>query len=430
MKSKSKLLKVAYAIILLCFLIYSKQLFGFEVITHDEGFFPGSHRLEMRDLGFEHTDLIPADESAITSLVEAPNGDIYGGTTGRVCHLFVFSPFHEKARYLLNRVRHLGTIPGHESIHHSLVADSDGIIYIGTGLNEFEQHPISDPPSGHAGITIGLWADIKKVYSQYEGGHLYKFNINKDERRWVESDEECLIEDLGIPIPHNGIYALTINTERSEIYGITYPDGHFFVYDIKAAKFTDLSEIYEQKIYTGPDNRTLRSITRALVCDEKGFVYGSADEQKLFRYNPETKKIEKLDVKIPHLYYSVVEAFTKDNEGIIYGGTLEGYLFRLDTEGVTVTNLGKPFAQLRIRGLTIANNGLIYGIAGQRSNHCRLFSYNIAKSEFKDLGILQVVREPYYQWTALQMDAILTGKDGTIYIGESERRSHLFLYYP
>jgi len=430
MRLKSKSISAKYATVLLCFLICSKGLFGFEVITHDEGFFPGSHRLEMRDLGFEHTDLIPADESAITSLIEAPNGDIYGGTTGRACHLFVFSPFHEKTKFLLNRVRHLGKIPGHGSIHHSLVADQDGVIYIGTGLNELKQHPISDPPAGHAGITIGLWADIKKAYSQYEGGHLYRFDINNDPRRWVESDEEALVEDLGAPVPHNGIYALTINTSRDEIYGITYPDGHFFVYDIKAAKFTDLGEIYEQRIYAGPDNRTLRSITRSLVCDDKGFVYGSADEQRLFRYDPETKKIEKLNVKIPHVYYSVLETFAKDKNGAIYGGTLEGYLFRFEPEQMKTTNLGKPLAQRRIRGLSIAANGFIYGIAGERSNHCRLFSYNIAKSEFKDLGILKVVREPYYQWTALQADAILTGKDGTIYIGESERRSHLFLYYP
>ena len=227
---------IFFLVLLPCLLLVISELSGFEIITHDEGFVPGSHRLELRDLGFEHTDLIPADESAITSLVEAPNGDIYGGTTGRVCHLFVFSAFHEKTRFLLNRVRHLGKISGHESIHHSLVADQDGVIYIGTGLNELKQHPISDPPAGHAGITIGLWADIKKVYSQYEGGHLYKFDISKDKRRWVESDEECLTEDLGIPVAHNGIYAMTINNKRAEIYGIMYPDGHFFVYDIKAAK--------------------------------------------------------------------------------------------------------------------------------------------------------------------------------------------------
>ena len=247
---------------------------------------------------------------------------------------------------------------------------------------------------------------------------------------WIESDEECSVEDLGIPVPHNGIYAMTINNARSEIYGITYPDGHFFVYDIKAAKFTDLGEIYKQKIYAGPDNRTLRSITRALVCDEKGFVYGSSDEGRIFRYDPVKKTIEKPDVKIPSVYYSVVETFTKDKDGVISGGTLEGYLFRFDTEKMKVANLGKPYAQLRIRGLTFGKNGILYGFAGQRSNHCRVFSYDTAQSEFNDMGILKVVREPYYRWTALQMDTILTGKDGVIYIGESERRSHLFLYYP
>jgi hypothetical protein len=59
-----------------------------------------------------------------------------------------------------------------------------------------------------------------------------------------------------------------------------------------------------------------------------------------------------------------------------------------------------------------------------------MFSYNIAEGEFDDLGLMRVIREPYYSWSGMQFDAMLTSRDGTIYAGESERRSHLFLYYP
>jgi len=401
-----------------------------EIITHAEGFRPGSHKLEYRDLGFEHTDLIPADESAITSLVETANGDIYGGTTGRICHLFVFSPLNDKARLLCNRVKHLGKISGHESIHHSLVAAPDGTIYVGTGLNEIQQHPISDPPPGNAGITISLWQDIKARYAEYEGGHLYKYDPAAEKRTWIGPEQQWVAEDLGIPMPNNGIYTMTINNDRQEIYGVTYPDGHFFVYYIKARKFTDLGPIYKKTVYAGPDNRTLRTITRALICDNDGFVYGAADDGVIFKFDPLKLSIEKLPVRIPQIYYSTIETLVKDRRAMIYGGTLEGYLFKFDPEQMKVTNLGKPLAQRRIRGLTIGANGIMYGIAGQRSNHCRLFSYDRADAAFEDLGILKVVREPYYQWTAVQMDSILTGKDGVIYIGEAERRSHLFLYYP
>ncbi len=420
---ESRKIHVTVLFVFLSMFFQKNELVALDRLKFDEGFKPGGHHLELRDLGCESVDLIAADESAITSLVEGADGNIYGGTTGPVCHLFVFSPS-------LNRVKHLGKIGGQESIHHSLVAAGDGVIYFGTGLNELEQHPISKPLPGENGIVKALWGDIEKRYSKYEGGHLYRFDISKEKREWIEPEEQCLAEDLGIPVPHNSIYAMTINNQLKEIYGISYPAGHFFVYNIAAKKFTDIGEVCREKIFGGPDNRSLRSISRALICDNNGFVYGSADGGVIFRYDPRKNKIENLPVKIPSIYYSVVEAFVKDENGVIYGGTSEGYLFRFEPEKMTAANLGKPLLQLRIRGLAIGENGILYGIAGERTNHCRFFSYSISKGEFDNLGMLKVDRNPYYSWAALQMDSMLAARDGVIYFGESERRAHLFLFYP
>ena len=420
---------------------FSTEALFAPILTHEElvnrfrvkiaeGFRPGDHHLELRDLGFEHADLIPADESAITSLVETPDGDIFGGTTGYVSHLFVYSYRPGRVKKLSNWVRHLGKIPGHESIHHSLVCDDDGIIYFGTGLNELTQHPISFPQPGNAGIMKSLWADIEGRYADYEGGRLFRFDYAAEKREWIGPHDECGAEDLGIPVPHDGIYALTINKKRKEIYGITYPRGHFFVYQIEKKKFIDKGSVYKQLVYPGPNNRTLRGITATLVCDDKSFVYGSGDAGRLFRYDPESGQIEVTDIKIPAVYYSVTEAFAKDENGLIYGGTNEGYLFRFDPEKLKLTNLGKPFVQMRIRALTVGKNGCIYGIGGERPKHCRMFRFDPKESHYDDLGILKAIREPYYNWTGLQFDSMVTGKDGIIYVGESERRSHLFIYYP
>lgn len=395
-----------------------------------EGFRPGAHRLELQNLGFENADLIPADESAVTSLAESPDGDIFGGTTGYACHLFVYSYRPGRVHNLSNRVQHMGKIPGHESIHHSLVCDDDGIIYFGTGLNELTQHPISFPQMGNAGIMKSLWADIEGRYADYEGGHLFRFDYSAEKRRWIGPDDECSAEDLGIPVPHDGIYALAINKKRKEIYGITYPRGHFFVYQIENKKFTDKGSVYQQVVYPGPDNRTLRGITAALVCDNEGLVYGSTDAARLFRYNPDSGHIEVLDIKIPSVYYSVAESFTKDENGLVYGGTNEGYLFRFDPQKQKLTNLGKPFVQMRIRALTLGKDGCIYGIGGERPQHCRMFKFDPKEGHYDDLGILKAIREPFYNWIGLQFDSMVTGNDGVIYVGESERRSHLFIYCP
>lgn len=49
---------------------------------------------------------------------------------------------------------------------------------------------------------------------------------------------------------------------------------------------------------------------------------------------------------------------------------------------------------------------------------------------YEILGFVDVNRRPYYTWQAYVIKAIVTGLDGTVYLGESERVSKLYLYYP
>ncbi len=382
----------------------------------------GAERFELRDLGVPFVNAVPPDESAITSLIVDPQGKIYGGTTGPVCHLFIFSP-------MLNNVKPLGQIDGHESIHHALAVGTDGMIYAGTGLNEIRQYPISDPVPGFGGIVISLWNDIENRYVKYEGGHLYRYDPADEENVQVEIGQQCQLKDLGVPVPHDGIYTMTSSTRRPEIYGLTYPHGHFFVYDITTGKFSDKGGIYQKRVYGGP-NRSLRSISRALISDEEGNVYGSADEELIFKYNAEKGTINNLKAEIPHIYIAVVEVFAYGENGLIFGGTSEGYLFKFDPRKEKVINLGKPLDQMRIRALTAGDDGKIYGIAGERKDFCHLFCYDPESGGYTDFGIINVDRTPYYMWMGKQFDAMVTGLDGTIYIGESERKSHLFLFYP
>lgn len=382
----------------------------------------GAERFELRDLGVPYVNAIPSDESAITSLVLGPEGKIYGGTTGPVCHLFVFSPF-------TNRVKPLGQINGHESIHHALAIGTDGMMYVGTGLNEIKQYPISDPVPGRGGIVISLWNDIENRYKKYEGGHLFRFDPTTEEKVRIEIGQLFQLSDLGIPVPHDGIYTITASPNKPEIYGLTYPRGHFFVYNIESGKFIDKGKVYRKKVYGGP-NRSLRSISRALICDNLGNVYGSGDDETIFKYDTERGKIVTLKAQIPRIYIAVVETFVKDAQGLIWGGTSEGFLFKFNPETADVINLGKPLDQMRIRALTVGLDNKIYGIAGERKDKCRFFCYDPCKGGYTDFGIIEVDRTPYYLWMGKQFDAMATGLDGTIYIGESERKSHLFLFYP
>lgn len=83
-------------------------------------------RLDLRNLGYSQVNEIPVNSSAVTSLLTAADGKIYGATTGDQSYLFVYDP-------TTNKARHLGKITGATGVHHSLVQDKDGYIYIGTG---------------------------------------------------------------------------------------------------------------------------------------------------------------------------------------------------------------------------------------------------------------------------------------------------------
>ncbi|MDD4190622.1 MAG: hypothetical protein PHI28_04790 [Mangrovibacterium sp.] len=390
-------------------------------------------RVNLHYLGYPHVNEIPENSSAITSLLTAKDGKIYGATSGEEAYLFLFDPG-------INKVRHLGKIAGEEAIHHSLVEDRDGYIYIGTGKDMVKEIPISKGGTGKEGaLDKSLWKDIKNYYEDYPGGQLLRYNPGISNARVKLPDMECTLEKLGIPVPQNAIYAMTINPEGDEIYGITYPDGHFFVYDIGNKKFSDLGTIDEKVVFHGPE-RYWRSLPRDLVCDDSGRVFMSSTDGIIKYYCPDTKKLVKTDMKIPGDYYyihffedyAVAEYFAKSSSGLIYGGTSDGYLFSLNPDSMELINYGKVRASRRLRCLTIGSNGKVYFMAGERSasRPCQFYCFDPKARGFEDLGLLIADRSPHYYWRGQQFDAMTTGKDGTIYLGESERRSHLFMYMP
>ena len=61
-----------------------------------------------------------------------------------------------------------------------------------------------------------------------------------------------------------------------------------------------------------------------------------------------------------------------------------------------------------------------------------MYSYDISGKEtgFVEYGVLGVDRSPYYAKRPYQFDAMTTGPNGSIFIGESDRRAKLFIYTP
>jgi hypothetical protein len=359
-------------------------------------------RIDLRDLGYPPLDVIPSGESAIRALAVAPDGKLYGATSGDRSHLFVLEPQH-------GYVVPLGRLPD-KTVHHALAVGANGDVYIGGAL------AVDNNGEG---------------YGKYAGGHLLKY-APKGGRTSIQIDAVCPVEDLGIPVQGQGIYALTIDRKLGVIYGLTYPEGDFFSYNTATKAFKTHGQVTKTKI-AGEKFENEKNIGRALVVDQEGDVYTSGGG-KFIRFRVKTQELEELNVPVPTVpgreTYNRVDAWAQDGNGNLYGGVSEGYLFRLDPARMRVDNLGKPLNEYRIRGLVMAPNGKLYGIGGDTDEMARLFSFDPSSGVYQMLGMIDVNHRPYYSWQGYVFDAMAIGADGTVYMGQAERKSKLYLFYP
>jgi streptogramin lyase len=349
-------------------------------------------RIDARDLGYAPLDVIPDGESGITSLTVAPNGKLYGATSGKHSHLFVLIPRH-------GYVQPLGVIPGAMAVTHAVAVSASGDVYIGTSPE----------------------------------GHLLKYTPRDEDDQAIQIGKPLPVTDLGQPVAGESIFALTIDRKADVLYGLTSPNTHFFEYSTATGKFTDLG-VVANKIPEGEKFEKDKMMSRMLVVDQGGNVFASGEDGTIFRFDPKARKLERLSIRAPAVpgreIWTRVDAFLLDPSGVIYGGTSDGYLFRLDPEKLTVTNLGKPLNQYRIDGLVRGPDGKLYGVGGDEEEMARLFSYDPSTGAYDVLGFVDVNRRPYYTWQAYAIGAMASDDYGTVYIGENERVSKLYLFYP
>ena len=393
-----------------------------------------THRLDYRDLGYPAANMIPADNSRITALLAHSNGFIYGATSGKTqSYMFVYNRF-------INKVKPLGKIADVKGVYHCLLQGADDNIYIGTGLNVLAPVILTKDFKGqHSAIEKQLWKDIKAPYEGFKGGHIYKYDPLKGDAQVYTNDDSCPLKDLGIPVEGNSIYAMTLSHDKTKIYGISYPDAHIFIFDLATKTTRDLGEFLAEIVYGGPE-RHWRSVPRALYCHpEDGRVFTSGDNGRIICYDPESDKIGFTNMRLPGDYYEgnnyyaypVVENFVVDDQGRVYAGTSDGYLVRFNIENEKTFVLGKPRIMRRMRAMAVGKDDNIYMISGEFERTCKLHYYDLnGQNGFTELGPLTVERSPYYAKRPYEFDAMAVGPDGSIFIGESDRRGKLFIYIP
>jgi sugar lactone lactonase YvrE len=363
------------------------------------------------------------NERGITCLAVDPRGHVWAGTTGRGAHLLRIDPQS-------GAVRSLVRLAGGIGFSYGLVLLPDGTLLAGTQAD----------PTG-----LAVESDPQQV------GRLYRFVAS--------GDGTLRVEDLGVPVPGQGIYTLAyvpVGENSGHIVGLTWPDGHFFTYR-PGEKTHDHGPIagyrtyeiprYAEKLNQGTQRnvRYARQVSRAIAVDPRTGAYTAGADGIVYRYDPRTQRIAPLDARLPCVAgrepWASLDAvcpvpleLTGPQRTSFVGGTSDGFLFRMDVDGdgrCQVQSWGKPSAQPGIQVLTARaaqhpDGGrvlLVDGVAGHRGGMPRWFQVQSGAGVF-DLhtgGIPGVDGRASMEGFA----ALATDAQGNYFAGEPDRIARL-----
>ncbi|MDQ7948962.1 MAG: hypothetical protein REI78_04410 [Pedobacter sp.] len=244
--------------------------------------------------------------------------------------MYAYNPLTDETTTLGNLTdfcgeQHMQAIPQGKS--HVRFYESKGKLYFSTHVGYYEQIDGMDKLPVNAPTGIAL----------YPGGHILAFDLYTKE-----------ITDLAMAPEGEGIVSMTMDSDREQIYGISWPKGNFIHYDIKKNDLKNLGQISGNG-ENGKPGRDFRSLCRSLFVDPRdGSVYFSTAEGDVCAYRPGSAEIQPLkDVNLRLDYlgkydparpgsmgYNWRKIFWYTPEQVAYGvhGN-SGYLFRFDPMG-------------------------------------------------------------------------------------------------
>jgi hypothetical protein len=177
-------------------------------------------------------------------------------------------------------------------------------------------------------------------YALYPGGHFLSYDLKTG-----------AFEDLSIVPNGEGMVSMTMDRDRGQLYGITWPKGNFIHYNIETQSLITLGPISAGGEAGTPGN-DFRSLCRSLFVDSRnGDAYFSNAEGDIFCYEPSKgaiRRLENVDLRLDYfgsydptrpgsMAYNWRKIFWHPDENVAYGvhGN-SGYLFRFDPKAETI----------------------------------------------------------------------------------------------
>jgi hypothetical protein len=171
-------------------------------------------------------------------------------------------------------------------------------------------------------------------FKLYPGGHIISYDLATGE-----------FKDLALAPDGEGIITMEMDTERGQIYAITWAKGYFLHYDTNTGVMKNLGKVSANG-EAGMPGDDYRVICRSMFVDDRdGFVYLSTSEGDIYSYGSNASALKKVDGASLKLDYFGTYDATKPGsmgynwrsivwykpEGVAYGvhGN-SGYLFKFD----------------------------------------------------------------------------------------------------
>jgi hypothetical protein len=271
----------------------------------------------------------PQAHDTYNGLSTASDGRIYYVLSSEAydvgAQMYVFDPRTQQIKHLGDLTEACGeknqkTIVQGKS--HVNFVEASGKLYFATHIGFYSiidgMEKMGIPPAG---------------WKPYPGGHLLAFDMHSEK-----------FENLALAPHGEGILSMNMDVQRARIFGLTWPSGYFFRFDLATKDVKDFGKVSaEGENGKGAAYRTLcRSIA---VNREDGSAYFTTGDGAILRYRADGDTLEIVagedmkkdyfglyDPASPgHMGYNWRQTIWHPTERAIYGvhGN-SGYLFRFD----------------------------------------------------------------------------------------------------
>ena len=371
--------------------------------AYEKSAFVTEGHLEVRQLGAkEFTKPIPPDENAITALVHHPNGHIYGGTSGNKAHLFYYNPAPDG-----DACADIGVLEEEASVS-SMIVLSDLRILVSVNKKD-------------TASSLYLYSPCEIVLrdEDFKGMNVREiFDLPAEDQLFFSTIDPChssgKVEKIPNPVPETIADLAQLD---QKIFALGAKSGKVYCFTLGDTCTKEIGQLDVNGNFSG----------KIIVCGDG--VYGAGLYGRICKCTED--KIVFLDACAPSLkgreLYNKVTAWTKAKDGLLYGGTIDGILFCFDPETGKVLTYGKATDQCNTCALA-ESSGRIYGLVGMENDCCHLTVFDPADRQLRDLGCLLARSER--PWNGYRFGAMVKGNNGVLYMGEMDRLSHLFMYYP